>query len=326
MKKLYILALAALAMNLNAQKLSGANEVSTFNGTTSGSVLKAPTVISSQTANGQNGYGTAMLSGYGDGIFMADDFEIAQKSKITKVTGYGFSTTQPYTTLSSKTTSLTVDFYEDNGVGAPATLWGEPYKTVTVNKGAAGYAITNDGAASGQLYQLIVDFVAAGKNVELDANKRYWVSIYPTVDNGATDIRFAWFKSTEDKYDGQASLIDPGDLFGSGYIEWTPLADILTNGWDNGLAFTIEGENALGVSDVASNFKALIHNDDSAGVLNIVTSKNNKLVSTEVYDAAGKQVAKSSASKINTSSFAKGVYFVMITTQNGVEKAKFIKN
>jgi len=321
MKKLYLFAAGLAVFGLNAQTLNNVAEIQNYNGKAT-QTQAAPSTVFTQTANNQNGYGVGYLEAFGGGIYLADDFEVSQTAKITKIRTFGFTTVQPYTTLGDATTELKMYIFED-GNGAPASLPAAAYKTITVEKGAPGITIT----VSGQLYEMSIDLVAAGIDLTLDSKTRYWFSVAPTT-NLEDDVRYAWFKATGNKYSGQVQLVDPDDLFEIGLTDWTPLNDILTNPWgDFGLAFTITGETDLGVSEAFSSFKALVHNDRTTNSLRIVLGEGNQLLGAEVYDATGKKVISSdnSNTSLNTVALPSGVYFVLLKTKKGIEKTKFIK-
>lgn len=307
---------------MNAQILNNAGEVSTYTGSSVAAQQKAPADVFNQHSNGQNGYGAGYLQAFGGGIYLADDFEVSETAKITKIRTFGFTTKQPFTTLLNATTSLTMHIFEDAD-GAPATTPANAYKVISLQKGAPGLTLS----ANGQLYEMSIDLAAAGIDLTLDKKTRYWFSVAPTTIL-QDDIRYAWFKAVDNKFPGQVHLIDPSDLFEENFTNWTPIDEILTNPWgDFGLAFTITGETDLGVSESYSSFKALVHNDKATGTLRIVVSNGNQVTGAEIYDATGKKVITSNnnSTSINTAALPSGVYYVIVKTKDGVEKTKFIK-
>lgn len=325
MKKLYFLALGLTTLSLSAQSIGSAKKVETYTGDVQ-SILHKKTAsdIFNQDSNGKNGYGVADFTAFGSGIYITDDFELESNSKISKISTYGFTTVQPYTQLNSVITGVSFMIFEDIG-GTPLTNPDDPYKEFTLQKGDPGLIVQ----ASGQMYELSLDLTAANIDLKLDGNKRYWLSVTPIVNTTNANLRYAWFKATDNKYDGQVQLSDPGDLFQQGYTTWTPLDDFFPADalWgDFGLAFTITGENDLGVTESHSTFKALVYNDKASDVLNIVLSDGNQLNNVEIYDASGKKVITSKNSKsISTSTLSHGTYFIILNTKNGIEKTKFIK-
>lgn len=322
MKKIYILAVGLLAMSLNAQILNNSSEVAVYNGPVNNVLQKAPSQIFNQQSNQQNGYGVVYFNNFQGGLYTADDFEIPQASKISKIKTYGFTTIQPFTSLLTAITEVNFYIFEDNQ-GKPSTLPDAAFKTIKMAKNAPGLSIN----VSGQLYEISVDLTVANQLLELDGNKRYWLAVAPSVSTTNGSLRYAWFKATDNKYSAQTHFVDPDDLFEQDYTRWTALDNVLEDPWgDFGSAFTIEGENLLGISESYSNFKALVHNDRATNKLNIVLSSGNKIISSEIYDANGRKVITSAQSKeINTSSLKEGIYFIVINTDKGVEKTKFIK-
>lgn len=221
MKKIYTLAIGLLAMGLNAQILNNSSEVAVYNGQENIVQQKAPSQLFNQASNGANGYGVAYFTNFGAGLYTADDFEIPQTSKITKIKTYGFTTVQPYTNLRTAITEVKFYIFEDNK-GKPSTLPDAAFKTITLAKNAPGLSIT----ASGQLYEISLDLVAANQILNLDGNKRYWLAVAPTLSSADGSLRYAWFKATDNKYSEQTHFVDPDDLFDAGLTSWTPLDNV----------------------------------------------------------------------------------------------------
>jgi len=262
MKKIFtLLSIAALSTASFAQKIQLTDQAVLENGIAMQD-HKASAELFKQTANGQNGYGVAELTLMGSGLIVADDFEIAKKSKITKITGYGFSTNT--TNITTITTNLIVHIYEDNA-GSPKQTPDNPLMTIKMAKGSTGVTYVK----TGSFVDIVLDLEAAGKTINLDAGKRYWISILPETNDTNGSNRWAWFKATDQKYDGKAQLIDLGDLFNGGYTEWTDLDDILTTPWgDFGMAFALEGEDNLGVSQVLADNVVSIYPNPTSDVVN----------------------------------------------------------
>ncbi len=318
MKKIYLLAIGLATISLNAQSLNNANQVSTYSGSIE-TQQKAPADMFVQESNGQNGYSVGYLQAFGGGIYLADDFEILETAKINKIKTVGFTTKQPFTTLLNATTAVTMHIFKDAN-GAPATIPANAYKTITLPKGATGLTLT----ANGQLYEMSIDLAAAGIDLTLEGKTRYWFSVAPTT-NLQEDIRYAWFKATDNKFAGQVQLIDPDDLFEDNLTTWTPIDDILTNPWgDFGLAFTITGDTALGTSELYSSVKPVMATQQ--GDLLHIFTKNDKLKSADIYANDGKKVASGTADKLNIGQLPKGVYILNVTLSSGkTESTKFIK-
>ena len=321
MKKIFtLLTVAALSTSGFAQKVQNQNQETLENGSIRFE-NKAPSELFKQTANGQNGYGVAYLTNFESAIAVADDFEIAKNSKITKVTGYGFSTNA--TNITTITTNLIVYIYEDNA-GVPKQTPDNPFMTVKMAKGSTGVTYVK----SGSFVDIVLDLAAAGKTINLDGGKRYWISILPETTDANGSNRWAWFKATDQKYSGKSSLIDTGDLFGGGYTEWTDLDDVLTTPWGNfGMAFAIEGEDNLGVSQVVADNVVSIFPNPTSDIVNVKTLQSINVKSIQVVDLTGKVVSTNANKKsINISSLPKGVYMVNVEDTSGkVFSQKVIK-
>lgn len=321
MKKIFtLLTIAALSTSGFAQKVQNQNQETLENGSI-GSENMAPSELFKQTGNGQNGYGVANLTNFGSAIAVADDFQIAKSSKITKITGYGFSTNA--VNITTITTSLIVYIYEDNA-GVPKQTPDNPFMTIKMAKGSTGVTYVK----SGTTVDIVLDLAAAGKTINLEGGKRYWISILPETTDANGSNRWAWFKATDQKYPGKSSLIDTGDLFGGGYTEWTDLDDILTTPWGNfGMAFAIEGEDNLGVSQVLADNVVSIFPNPVSDIVNVKTLPSIKVKSIQIVDLTGKVVSKNVNKKtINISSLPKGVYMVNVEDTSGkVYSQKVIK-
>ncbi|MDH1883287.1 T9SS type A sorting domain-containing protein [Empedobacter falsenii] len=312
MKKIFtLLSIAALSTATFAQKVQLTDQAVLENGVAMPD-NKAAAELFKQTANGQNGYGVAYLTNFGEAIVVADDFEIAKNSKITKITGYGFSTNA--TNITTITSNLLVYIYEDNA-GSPKQTPDNPLMTIKMAKGSTGVTYVK----SGSYVDIVLDLAAAGKTINLDAGKRYWISILPETSDANGSNRWAWFKATDQKYSGKAQLIDLGDLFGGGYTEWTDLDDILTTPWGNfGTAFALEGEDNLGVSQVLADNVVSIYPNPTSDVVNVKTLESINVKSIQIVDLTGRVVSTNMDKKsINISSLPKGTYLVKVQDTSG---------
>lgn len=315
MKKIFtLLSIAALSTATFAQKVQLTDQAVLENGVAM-SDNKATAELFKQTANGKNGYGVAFLTNFGEALAVADDFEIAKNSKITKITGYGFSTNA--VNITTITSNLIVYIYEDNA-GSPKQTPDNPLITIKMAKGSTGVTYVK----SGSYVDIVLDLAAAGKTINLDAGKRYWISILPETSDANGSNRWAWFKSTDQKYDGEAQLIDLGDLFGEGFTEWTTLSSFLTdpaNPWGNfGMAFALEGEDNLGVSQVLADNVVSIYPNPTSDVVNVKTLESINVKSIQVVDLTGRVVSTNMDKKsINISSLPKGTYLVKVQDTSG---------
>ncbi|WP_019038020.1 GEVED domain-containing protein [Psychroflexus tropicus] len=205
------------------------------------------------------------------GVYTADDFNLAEDSDITSVTAFGFNNGANFV---ADFTGLDVYIYDNSTSNTPAgdpTLPGSGVLEI-VNLDAADPAITVVGSGE----EITVDIVAAlGSPVTLSAGD-YWITFAPRMNIPGFDGTLRWnhFASGEDVTGvGEPHLIDPGNAFGGGFLDWTPLSGLgITD--QGGLAFRIEGEPAAefplpycGPLDFTSSVEP-ISNVEFAGIAN----------------------------------------------------------
>lgn len=318
MKKLYILAASLLALStINAQELTAVSSNSN-----TATVAKNPAaILYNQATVGTNGIVTDVLSN-GNFVATADDFTLTAAANVTKFNINGF---QNAATLNTVCTGVMLYVYTDNG-GKPSGIPGDanPFVArIDLNAPSTAYTIT---AATGGLYSFAVDVVAAnGTPLLLQANTKYWLVFAPKVNLTAytAATRFNWLTGTVNT--DKAKLVDPQDAFGAGATNWTDISTLTATPAFDGLSFSVEGDNLLGVNgEVYSNIKDVVVTQDANQLL--IFAKNQKIKSADIYSTDGKKVLSGSSDKINISSLVKGVYIVNVTTINGkTSSTKFIK-
>ena len=112
------------------------------------------------------------------------------------------------------------------------------------------------------------------------------------------------------------------------YMRGLGTDDLLVEGWGfSNLTVTSDCETSgLGTEDLSPQAKATLYPNPVKDVLYF--SANRKVAKAEIYDLNGRLVKTAAVSNnsVNVSSLSKGVYFIILHTDKGVVKEKFIKN
>ncbi|MGV4415062.1 T9SS type A sorting domain-containing protein [Chryseobacterium sp. T1] len=319
MKKVLLIAgIALIAGNVNAQ------ESLTASGPQFSISAKAPTEIYNQNVVGSNGIVANMLSNQ-KYVACADDFVLDNDSRITKIKVKGFQNQANLETVVS--TGLMVYIYKDaNGKpnGNPSNTSVAPVAKFDLTKTSPGYSLVKDGLS--YVYSLDVEAaLGAGNSLVLQKNVNYWLVFAAKTNLTAytAAARFNWY--TGDVNYEPAKLIDPSNAFNAGATDWTNISDLTDEVAFDGLAFSIEGENALGVGEVFNNRQVVISPNPSSDFINISLENGNKVNSVEVYDVTGKRVIASASAQVDVRNLAKGTYVVKVQSLKGVVNQKFIK-
>ena len=327
MRKLYVLG-AALAITFShAQVKKSFNKPSTtkthqpyF------STLKASEIKFDQIPNFNNGV-ISMVDQDDDQIFLADDFQLTETTKIDKFIFYG---AQSYDDLPDYYLGLKMYIFNDiNGLpsGKPSDL-SNAIAVIDVDETNSAAVIGTTGNEAEFTFQVNVA-QALGKDLILEANKKYWVAFAPKVELSAAygddaDETFYWVEGSANYL--EPVLIDEADLFGAGATSWGTISSLTGSAFD-GLAFTITGDSSLGTTDVYSNLKNVsIYPNPAVNVINLKSNRKNSITKTEIFDMNGKLVLTSSETSINVEKLPKAVYMVKIYSGSEViETTKLIK-
>lgn len=317
-KNLLIACVALIAGSFSAQESLTAIGPKVVN------AAKAPTEIYNQNIVGTNGIVADVLSN-GNFVASADDFVLENDSRITKISIKGFQNQGNLENVVS--TGLMMYIYKDeNGQpnGNPSDPSVEPVAKFDLSKTAAGYSLIKDGTT----YTYSVDVAAAlgaGNNLVLQKDVNYWLVFAAKTNLTAytATSRFAWF--TGDSNYEPAKLIDPSNAFNAGATDWTDISGLIGDSAYDGLAFSIEGETALGVSEIFNNRQIVISPNPTSDFINLSLEKGNKVTSVDVYDVAGKRVITANASQIDVRNLPKGTYIVKVQSSKGIVSQKFIK-
>lgn len=261
------------------------------------------------------------------GIYVADDFELPTNSSINKIkfTGHienGFFDLQ-------NLLSWRVSFYNDNG-GKPASIpnWTTGGMKMTFENFATSpnVVMTTD-PANAKILNVEWNIPSS---VVYNANTKYWVVLYSVMNNlnDATFMtakkHFYWAASTMNLPKLEtAKIVDPNDLLGSGYTNWTNVNQV--SSMVSGMAFSLYGSNALATSEV-SRSKVTVYPNPATDQLT-VTHNDKKLKQATVFSADGKLLQSSTSTLIDVKKLAVGQYIIKVDFQDGTSTSvKFIKN
>jgi len=201
------------------------------------------TILWEQEVNGNSGIVSDRFMGMPNTpiVLAADDFVLTERSEIQTVFIPGFINAQDF---AARGAGFELFIFADNNSapsGTPiqpsAILW---YGNFGMNSN--GLTINDEGI----VVEFTVDIFAAGGEKLILEPGRYWVGGSAKVNspNIEGNTRWNWYQG-ENK-ETQAHLIDPNNLFGGGFTNWTSFGTLgltFTN-----LAFRIEGIS--GVEDV----------------------------------------------------------------------------
>lgn len=309
-----LLSFAGFAQNFDATS----NSTSVIN-------LAPEAVLFDQSTTGTSG----IISDYGFqqdiAVWSADDFTLATGGSITSITVNGFQNNANLLTI---LTGFDIYIYGDDG-GMPNS---NPDLTGTgllelPNIDPAGGALTVVDGGGGS-YTFTVDVTAAnGSALELPAGT-YWLVAAPRLDiPDVTDgpSRWNWYTTADGIGTGaEAHLIDPNDLFGGGYTNWTSFSDLGLTFFST--SFLIEGD-LLSVGDKLANSVSIYPNPASS-TLFVKTASNLDVSGVALYDVLGKNVGVSfdkANNSLNISNLANGVYVLRVNTNVGTITQKIVK-
>ncbi|MCS4304649.1 hypothetical protein DRF65_26925 [Chryseobacterium pennae] len=287
--------------------------------------LNAQTTIFNQTVTSQNGIVADALAN-GNFVASADDFTLASQSRITKVKVLGFQNASNLETTIA--TGAMLYIYAD-AAGSPAGIpngAGNPIAAINVAKGAPGYSLVK--TLTGYTFEIDVT-AALSTPVVLSANTTYWVVFAAKTNQtsyGANSGNngFNWFSG---QINGNgAKLVDPMNAFGAGATNWTSISFLTDEPAFDGLAFSIEGQNAtLGTQEIFSNVKkTTISPNPTVDYLNV--NSTEKINTVEIFDMNGRKMNVSlDGNKIDVRNLNTGGYIINIETKEGRTTEKFIK-
>ncbi|WDF47015.1 T9SS type A sorting domain-containing protein [Chryseobacterium sp. KACC 21268] len=274
------------------------------------------------TLNTFNAISTNVFTGT-KGIFVADDFEFTKKAKIKKVKA--FARVDAGFLSANNVVQWNVVVYQ-NSNAKPSGIPGKVINgtTYVFSKFPVQGGMTVTPSATDP-QNITVEFDVSDCSYVFNANTKYWVAIYPTVQENTTNFfnqkNFYWAASTSNlpKLE-EAKIVDPDNLMGQGYTNWTNVSNATMA--VSGMAFEIYGEEYLSTNETSKKSLSIYPNPATKFV-NI----NHNVKNVYIYSSEGKQVISTSEAKINVESLPKGTYFIKMILEDGVQITdKFIKN
>lgn len=327
MKKITLL-FAALGMGLTmqAQEFSAVSNTQDLSIPTPGSQA----IIWDQPSIG----GSGIISDYSttddQGVYSADDFNLAEDTRIDKISVYGFQNNE---NLDQVISGMDIHIYTNSGDNTPSGDPTQPGTGVvelsnisTLPIPPIAVEIVQDGGN----YTFVVDVTVAngGDEVILPAGD-YWLVANPRLNITPVSeaaSRWNWFDAGVPANGvNEAHLLDPDDIFGAGATVWTSFSAL---GLDFGsTAFTIEGEPAsLGVDDNISSL-ASVYPNPAKGVLNVDMPSTITVKSSSLYNLLGQDTGVRLVNgTMNVSELARGVYILNVETSAGTLTQKVVKN
>lgn len=286
------LSLNAVSSGINNYQVEGVNDI-----------------LFDQSSTGENGGLSTNFTAFGGYVASADDFELTVNAKLSKITAYGF---QQSGTISTELSTLRMYILAD-GDFIPGAVPENALYTIEVENGNPALTIADAGV-------FIVDLDALGLDVILPSGI-YWLSVVPELPNsdGSAPLSWYWLDSTSN-FNAEPHLIDPMDLFGEGWTEWTPYSVVgITN---TSLGFLIEGEETtMSVSDVNGSSITVYPNPATNYV-----KASGEVKEMTIVNLNGQVVASSKTSSVNVSALPAGVYVVKVVDAKGkVTTSKVVK-
>jgi hypothetical protein len=285
----------------------------------------AQTVVFDQPITGTNGIVSTVLS-TGNAVYSADDFSVAEATKLTKLTVRGFQNQGDFLTLYQ---GLRMVVYTNSATNTPSGIPGGTPGTIIAELDITGLnpSVNIFQDEEGGEVTIEIDFLTAfTSDIIVQPATTYWLTIAPkmnlTAYTGAT--RFNWYTgtgATGTNYPGQ--LVDPANAFGANATNWTNIATLTNNVAFNNLSFTFEGDTNLSIDSQELNVINAYPNPASDVVT--ITPGNNSFenLSFQVYDLNGRKVIETKDSTINVQNLNSGVYMVHVfsdKTKIGIQK------
>lgn len=263
--------------------------------------------------------------GLGYGIYIADDFELDQPTKITKLKLYlSHGDEEYYESL----IGYNINFYNDKD-GVPDNNPHLPNTGVIELKDIPSdhLAVTTEPGIEAFLgYKVLtIDLEKLNKDFSLPKGK-YWISMYSNMnlnDNANYEKRSIWVQSFNDHPLAVAKLIEPTNKSGIGATTWT---DINKVGMDmKSLAFTIFGEKTLFVNEIdQKGFH--VYPNPTKDFIQIESPLNHTIFEIKIFDHSGKLImTKKDNTTIDIKHLSKGNYLLQIKTSEGIITKKIIK-
>lgn len=150
----------------------------------------------------------------------------------------------------------------------------------------------------------------------------YWVSVWG--DTPGMAGRWNWSGHTAAS-GNESMLIDPDDLFGAGATGWTPLSGLGVTTLP-ALSFALGGSATMVSIEEEEQIEMTVFPNPAVDNITITTAQP-LLNQATIYDATG-QLVISHVNPLNTidvSDLPAGIYFLEVTTNDGMAQTRFIK-
>ncbi|MBN2007038.1 MAG: M4 family metallopeptidase [Anaerolineae bacterium] len=186
-----------------------------------------------QANEAANGVLSGFFTDYGVGVYNADDFVLDFDTALTSINAGAILAGQ---VLSPE---ATIDWYiyPDAGgspAGHPEDGGGTEVWHYTSTASSAGVTVVAN--------NIMLDLVAAGQNVQLPAGV-YWLIVSPSYAYNGGVNPWIWADGVDERAVGV--FIDPNDLFGAGFTDWTPQVSVFGV---HDLVFSVEGVSVCTLS------------------------------------------------------------------------------
>ena len=287
-------------------------------------------IIWDQPSIGGNGIISDYSTAADLGVYSTDDFNLAESTRIDKITVYGF---QNIGDLDQVINGFDIHIYENDGqtntpVGDPTQpgtgvvefvdLSVLPIPPIVVE-------VINDESD----YTFIVDVTIANGGVPLVLPAGdYWLVANPRVnieDISVGETRWNWFDAgVPENGVNEAHLIDPSDIFGAGATSWTSLTNLGVS--FASVAFTIEGEpEVLANSDTIAEL-ASVYPNPANEVLNVEFPSSVIVKNSSLFNLLGQDTGvQLQNGMMNISDLTKGIYILNVETSLGTLTQKVFK-
>lgn len=285
----------------------------------------AQTVVFDQPVTGTNGIVSTVLSN-GNGVYSADDFSVAEATKLTKLTVRGFQNQGDFLTLYQ---GLRMVIYTNSATNTPSGIPGGTAGTIIAELDITGLnpSINAFQDEEGGEVTFEIDFLTAfTSDIIVQPATTYWLTFAPkmnlTAYTGVT--RFNWYTGTGvSGTNYPAHLADPSNAFGAAATNWTNITTLTNEPAFNNLSFTFEGDTNLSVaSQELSSID--VYPNPAIDIVTITPSNTTfENLSFQVYDLNGRKVIETKDSTINIQNLNSGVYMVHVfsdKTKIGIQK------
>lgn len=266
------------------------------------------------------------------GTYSADDFKLTEETAMDSLTVYGFSASDAYV-QNGFLVSVHFHIYADaNGepAGDPSDEGtGEFEMNVSVDDPALNITKTapdQEGDATNYAFTVDVPQAMEADQVTLPAGT-YWIVAFAEL---STDVSGAnpnapqwnWWTSTNTFGNGP-KLTDPENLNGVG-PGWSDINEILGSQDYNALAFSVYGDEELGVEDFdQSSFTHYTKNNK------LFLTSDSQIDEVSIYNMLGQEVANEelndTSGDINIAELSRGVYITRVSVNGKSKSFKFSK-